>query len=276
MIPRTHPLEELEAALFRVAVNPPPTLSLQLREDERGLVRAVKRILPPGGGEMLLLVDQFEELFTLVDDEERRRFFLNSLAAAASDVRGRIKLVLTLRADFYDRPLMYQAFGQLMRDFTEAIVPPTRAHLADAIRKPAEQSGVEVQHALQTRMIADVYDRPGALPLLQYALTELFERRQDNLMTLANYESIDGVSGALANRAETLYQKLDVNGQATAQQLFLRLVTLGEGMEDTRRRVLRSELETVRLISGNLSTAEMVDLINKIIDQYWPLSTPIL
>ena len=160
-----------------------------------------------------------------------------------------------------------------MRDFTEAIVPPTRADLAHAIRKPAEQSGVEVEDALQTRMIADVFYRPGALPLLQYALTELFERRQDNLMTLANYESIDGVSGALANRAETLYQKLDVNGQATAQQLFLRLVTLGEGMEDTRRRVLRSELETVRLISGNLSTAEMVDLINKIIDQDRPLST---
>ena len=75
MIPGTHPLEELEASLLRIAVNPPSLLLEQLRSDERGLVRALKRVLPQDGGELLLLIDQFEELYTLVEDDERRNSF---------------------------------------------------------------------------------------------------------------------------------------------------------------------------------------------------------
>ena len=76
-------------------------------------------------------------------------------------------------------------------------------------------------------MVTDVIDQPGALPLLQYALTELFEERQDNVMTLAAYQALGGVSGALAQRAEDLYASFDAAGQEAARQLFLRLVTLG-------------------------------------------------
>ncbi len=66
-MPGPHPLEELEAALLRVATNPPDSLLVQLRENERGLLRAVKRILPADESvELALVIDQFEELFTLV------------------------------------------------------------------------------------------------------------------------------------------------------------------------------------------------------------------
>ena len=94
-------------------------------------------------------------------------------------------------------------------------------------------------------MVTDVIDQPGALPLLQYTLTELFDERQDGVMTLKAYEALGGVSGALAQRAEEIYAGLDAAGQEATRQLFLRLVTLGEGVEDTRRRVLRAELEAI-------------------------------
>jgi WD40 repeat protein/DNA-binding SARP family transcriptional activator len=263
MVPGTHPLEELEAALFRVAVNPPETLLPLLGEDERGLARAVKRILPATGTELLLLVDQFEEIFTLVTDEAQRHFFLNSLAAAVADVRGRLRLVITLRADFYDRPLMYQTFGELMRQYTAAVVPPSKEDLAAAIRRPAQQVGVRVEDDLQAEMVADVYDRPGALPLLQYALTELFEGRESGRMTLAAYESVGRVSGALRRRAETLYGQLAEQEQLAARQLFLRLVALGEAGQVTRRRVARSELEAIRLAGEEAAAA-----VSRILDLY--------
>ncbi|MFO7537016.1 MAG: protein kinase, partial [Chloroflexota bacterium] len=263
MVPGTHPLKELEAALFRVAVNPPETLLPLLGEDERGLARAVKRILPATGTELLLLVDQFEEIFTLVTDEAQRHFFLNSLAAAVADVRGRLRLVITLRADFYDRPLMYQTFGELMRQYTAAVVPSSKEDLAAAIRRPAQQVGVRVEDDLQAEMVADVYDRPGALPLLQYALTELFERRESGRMTLAAYEAVGRVSGALSQRAETLYRQLSEQEQLAARQLFLRLVALGEAGQVTRRRVARSELEAIRLAGEEAAAA-----VNRILDLY--------
>ena len=84
MFPGAYPLEELEAALLRVADNPPASLIEQLEDGERGLLRAVKRILPAGGSELVLVLDQLEEVFTLVEDEERRTHFLAILERAVA------------------------------------------------------------------------------------------------------------------------------------------------------------------------------------------------
>ena len=86
MLPGPHPLEELEALLLNIAVNPPQSLIHQLSENERGLVRAVKRVLPRDETiELVLVIDQFEEVFTLVDDKSLRVHFLASLHAAVAD-----------------------------------------------------------------------------------------------------------------------------------------------------------------------------------------------
>jgi WD40 repeat protein len=98
---------------------------------------------------------------------------------------------------------------------------------------------------LEANIVADVAEQPGALPLLQYALTELFERREGRMLTTEAYQSIGGVLGALGQRAEEVYGGLDKGGKYATRQLFLRMVTLGEGTEDTRRRVPRSELESI-------------------------------
>ncbi|MDX1614070.1 MAG: protein kinase [Candidatus Promineifilaceae bacterium] len=244
MIPGSHPLEELEAALLRVAVEPPERLLDRLRKSERGLLRAVRELLKfAPDAELVLVIDQFEELFTLVEDEDAREHFLNSLVAAVLDPGSRLRLVITLRADFIDRPLGYVDFGELVRRQTELVLPMTPDELEQAISWPAERHGLVVEPELVGTIVRDVGDQPGILPLIQYALTELFERRQGRTLTLAAYRESGGVKGALARRAEEIYDELEPRGQSAARQLFLRLVTLGD--EATRRRVLRSELEAL-------------------------------
>lgn len=258
-VPGQYPMEEMEAALLRVAVNPPASLLQQLMESERGLSRAIKRVLPDDDSELVILIDQFEEIFTLSDDEEQRRFFLNSILEAVHDANSRVRVIMTLRADFYDRPLNYPEFGQLMRECTTIVVPLTSQELRDAIIRPAELNHIELEAGLIEAIIADIADEPGALPLLQYAMTELFERRDGRWLTVNAYNEIGGAMGALTRRATDIYNGLDEEKQAIVRQMFLRLVTLGEGSEDTRRRVLISEL-----FSMNVDT----DIIQSILDEF--------
>jgi DNA-binding SARP family transcriptional activator len=247
MVPGTHPLEELELALWPIAVNPPPSLVEPMQLDVRGMLRTIRRILPGREDpQLLLVIDQFEELFTLVEDEDRRAFFIDSLLTALSARGSPLRVVITLRADFYDRPLQIQSLGQLLKQHTELILPLTAEELTRAVREPASRAGSHLEEGLTEVIVAEVVDQPGALPLMQYALTELFERRRDHVMTREAYEEIGGVPGALGRRADEIYDGLDPAGQEATRQLFLRLVSLGEGVEDTRRRVLRSELEAIQ------------------------------
>lgn len=259
MVPGIDPMEELEAALLRIAVNPPESLLSQLNEDDRGLLRAIKRVLPDTDSEIVLVIDQFEELFTLVDDEAQRAHFLNSILTAATNARSQLRIIITLRADFYDRPLNYTRFGELIRRRTEVILPMTPEELELAIAGPARRVGMGLEQGLVTAIVADVGEQPGTLPLLQYALTELFERRQGIVLTQKAYQEIGGTMGALAKRADELYDSLSDEGQEIARQIFLRLITLGDGTEDTRRRVLQSELLTIK---------DDFDLISMIIDAF--------
>ena len=247
MFPGARPLDGLEAALLRAAPDPPASLMEQLARDGHGLHRAVLRLLPSDGSDLVLVIDQFEEVFTLVEDEAVRTHFLESLEAAAIDPRSRLRVVVTLRADFYDRPLLYRGFAELFKSRVEAVIPLSAEELERAISGPAERVDVSLEPGLVAAMLADVAEEPGALPLMEYALTELFDRRDGRTLFLEAYREIGGVSGALGRRAEELYAELDDEGKEAARQLFLRLVALGEGTEDTRRRVPRSEVASLDL-----------------------------
>ncbi|MCU0514581.1 MAG: protein kinase [Anaerolineae bacterium] len=260
IIPGTHPLEELEAGLLSIAPAEIPALLQLLKEDTRGFVRAARRILPGDQARLVLLVDQFEELFTLVDDEATRTHFMDSLMEAVSDPRSRIKVMITLRADFYDRPLQYERFGDLMRRRTELVLPLKNDELDQAIVGPAHRVGAVFEPGLTQAIINEVRQQPGALPLLQYALTELFERREGRRLTLKAYREIGGTAGALARRADDVYTSFDDPTRAATRQMFLRLVTPGEGTEDTRRRVLQSELLS---ISGAATMGQVIDTFGK-------------
>ena len=118
-----------------------------------------------------------------------------------------------------------------------------------------------VEPGLVAALVAEVHEQPGTLPLLEYALTELFDRRQGRTMTLAAYQAIGGALGALTRQADEVYEDLSDAEQDTARQGFLRLVTLGEGTEDVRRRVLLSELSAIATPRDGME--EVLDLFGE-------------
>ncbi len=259
MLPGAHPLDELEITLLQVAADQATNLREQLDRDVRGLQRVAQLILPKDDTELVVIVDQFEEVFSLVEDEAARTHFLDLLYTAVTDPRSRVRVVVTLRADFYDRPLHYPDFGELLRGRMETVLPLSADELERAIRRPAELVDVTYEEGLVPIITDEVLYQPGALPLLQYALTELFDRRQGRLLTQKAYYEMGGTIGALATRAEDIFEHISPEGQALARQMFLRLVTLGDGVEDTRRRVQHGEL---------LAITYNVDLMEEVIDTF--------
>ncbi len=236
MVPGSTPLRDLEAAVLRVAHNPPPTLLEQLSRDELGLRDAAERILPDDDSELLLMIDQFEELFTTADPEESAQL-VNVMVGAVTAERSRVRVVITLRADFYDRPLGHPALAPLLAKRLETVVAMTPGELSEAITGPAQHVGVNVEPALVGAIIADATGQPGALPMVQYALTELFDHRANNTMTLDDYRHMGGIRGAIRQRAESLYEAFGPEDQERLRRLLLQLVRLGEGDEYTRRRM---------------------------------------
>ena len=246
MFPGIHPFEELEAALQKIAIHPPDDMLSQLMADDHGFLNVVEGLLPDDDDtELLVVIDQFEEVFTQLDDDDIRDRFLNSLYNAVSSPHSRLRIIITLRADFYDRPLYFPDFAEMFRQRTEVILPMSRDELQRSIVGPSERVGVQMEQGLVPAIMRDIAEQPGALPLLQYALTELFDSREGRVLTLKAYRESGGVLGALARRADELYRRLNEPQQGAAKQLFLRMVTLGEGSEDTRRRVRQSELMTI-------------------------------
>lgn len=251
MHPGSHPFEELAEALLRVAESRPPDLVRELAGDRGGLLRAAGELLPDRDAELLVVVDQFEELFTLTASEEERVAFLDALVTAARARHGRVRVVATLRADFFDRPLLYRVFGDLLARRVEAVPPLSAEELERAIVGPAEAAGLRLEPALVAQLLTDAAEATGSLPLLQYALSELFDRRKGSALTVGAYRDVGGVAGAVARRAEGIVRELDRAGEEAVRQLFLRLVTItDEGSADVRRRVLLTELEALDLDQG--------------------------
>jgi WD40 repeat protein/DNA-binding SARP family transcriptional activator len=240
MLPGASPFKELAEGLRRVAVVETQGLADELAFSEGAIHGALRRLVPDGG-QLLLVVDQFEELFTLASEGEQRAF-LDGLTHAVSAADSRLRIVATLRADFYDRPLGFQRFGPLVRDATVTVPAMSAAELEAAVVGPAERAGAGVEPTLVAELVGAVLHEPAALPSLQYTLYELAERSPDRDLTLDGYRELGGVDAAIAARAEQLYRSLDDAERDTVRQIFERLVVVSAEGEPTRRRTPRSEL----------------------------------
>jgi len=201
---------------------------------------------------VLLIVDQFEELFTLTVDPEVRRRFLETLTRLATDPLNRVRIVLTMRADFYDRPLEHPAFGDLLRAGLVSVTMPDHESMIEAMVGPAAGAGLSVEAGLSEVIAVDVADQPGGLPLMEYALTELFVRRSSNVLTGEAYRRSGGVLGALGWRAEDLFARSDEAGKEAIRHVFLRLVMVEQDAADTRRRIPASELAAIGIEAETL------------------------
>lgn len=193
---------------------------------------------------VLLVLDQFEELFAQAPDSVVSHF-LQLLADWSS--HPRLRIVLTLRADFYDRPMLHPTFGRVFVAGVVNVHPLTPEQLAVAASGPAERTGIRLEPPLLSELIRDVSARPGSLPMFQYVLTEVFDRRVGNLLTLDAYRAAGGVAGAVTRRAEELHSTATNEERNVMRQVFFRLVAVGEGDQVTRRRVTLSEIHDLRL-----------------------------
>ncbi len=245
MVPGAHPLAELEIALSRIAAVELVDAADQVVATTDGFTRLVRRVLPTPGVDLVLVIDQFEELFTLSDPTERD-LFLTAVANVLADHGAPVKVVLTLRADFLASALTDATAGPLIRDRSVMVGPLSDDELHQVVVRPAEVAGVAVEPALAVAIVADAARSPGSLPMVQFALTEVFAAAADDgLMTLEAYRRIGGIEGVLGQRAEEVFASLDEQGHRAAHVLFQRLVVPNSDGPPTRRRALRTELEHV-------------------------------
>lgn len=270
--PTDEPLEALAAVL--TCDNPSVTLMDTMIEDmvknPRSLHRHIKRWLTEQqleGYAFVLIIDQFEELFTLCRDPAKRVHFVDNLMAAVS-ANGPTRIVLTLRADFYAHCAQFSDLRQALANHQVYIGSMSSAELHSAITEPAYQGKWMFESGLVDLLLNDVDREPGALPLLSHALLETWRRRRGRTMTLAGYIASGRVQGAIAQTAEQLFiHRLTIAEQAIAKIIFLRLTELGEGTEDTRRRIRQHEVTTtiqdssaVHHVLQTLATARLITI----------------
>ncbi len=208
----------------------------------------------PAGTRVVLLVDQFEEIFSLCTDERERAQFLANLLYAASVPDGRCIVLVTLRADFYPKCSAYPDLSARISAQQFLVSPLEPDGLRRVIEEPAWHAGLEFEQGLVDTILADVARQPGALPLLEHALLELWERRLGRMLTLEGYRQSGGVQGAIAKRADTIFGSFTPDQQAVARRTLLRLTQPGEGTEDTRRRAALDELVTRTQTGASVDT----------------------
>jgi hypothetical protein len=224
------------------------------RDRLRGQVSALDDITAdlmqgkPEAARFVLVIDQFEELFTLTSIDQRQQV-LDALLYAVHRSQGRVQVLLTMRADFFDRLSAVPELAQLVRQNLDIATDMTPDQLRRSIETPARQVSVSYDEGLVEQILEDVRSQPGSLPLLQYALKELFERKVGRRMTREAYDSLGGVRGALATRAEAIYTALDPIQKETLRRVLLRLVDVGDETV-TRRRVAQSDLQFVDVMDG--------------------------
>jgi hypothetical protein len=253
LVPSDQPLKALAMALIPLLE---PTLSEVDRLAEVGKLAehfssgrvsvhdVVRRVLDKQSGtdRVLIIVDQFEELYTLISDDVARRRFLDELLAANSSPGSKVTIAITLRGDFVGKAFAYRPLSDRLQDAQINLGPMTREELESAIRKPAEKIQLEFESGLVERILDAVGDEPGNLPLLEFVLMELWDKRRGRVLLNETYDAIGGLQGAVATKADELLRGLSPVEQKILQRVFLRIVRPSESGEDTRRRAAFTEL----------------------------------
>jgi tetratricopeptide (TPR) repeat protein len=202
----------------------------------------------PVKADLLLIVDQLDELFGADVGEAEREAFAKALSALAAT--GHVWVAATLRTDLYERLQQTPALLDLkQKGAAYDLAPPGAAELAEIVRKPAEAAGLSfgrdesTGRTLDEQLLADA-DRPDMLPLMQFALQELFERREvkgeDTLLTFAAYQEIGGLDGAIDKRAEAAVASLGETEQAALPRLLRQLAVPAREKDDAATLTIRS------------------------------------
>ena len=252
-VPGGYPFDELAIALSALSNEPLSILATELASpDGRGLLRIAKRIGHELEGDLFIVIDQFEELFTLVAEDGVRNAFATAIVTAATDPLSRVRIVLTLRADFFHQVMTQPSLAQIIGRAHLALANLDADGIRLAIAEPAARAGLRFEPGLPERIVSDLKDQPGSLPLLQFTLDRLAAAASDGLIADQHYAELGGVKGALAERAEGTFQELTDSQKQAALQIFTRLLYVSGEADDIRRRVRMTELESLGLATGDL------------------------
>ena len=223
----------------------------QMGKDERTLHLAVAFALADKpAGRIVWVIDQFEEVFTLCSDRKECASFLGNLIYASSIPDGQSTVLLTMRADFLPKCAAWPDLAMRVAA-QQFLVSPMDTHmLRQTIQEPARRVTLGFDPGLVDVILGDVASEPGALPLLEHALLELWKRRRDHTLTLDGYRESGGVKGAIAKTAEEIFRNFSPDEQAIVRRIMLRLTKLGEGTEDTRRSARIDEIVTTSSEAG--------------------------
>ncbi|MFF3378343.1 hypothetical protein ACFYXF_35995 [Streptomyces sp. NPDC002680] len=280
--PGPHPVEECAIRLAAATGEDPGTLMADLRADPAALHLRLRQATLDAEPDIdtLIVADQFEEVFTLCRDRDEKDAFIAILIAAATARTSRTRVVLGVRADFYGHCVQDPRLVEAMRDAQLAVGPMNSQELREAITRPAGLADCTVTGPLLAAVVADATGQPGALPLISHAMVETWRRRSGNRLTLDGYLAAGGIQHALVRTAETAYRALSPVQQNLARSLFLRLTALGDGTEDTRRRITRDELDPgpdTALVLESLARQrlvtldeECVEITHEAIIRCWP------
>lgn len=266
----------------RQAFTPAPTSSGANRPTASAGTR------PPGSGtaaagsqDTIVVVDQFEEIFTLCQDTDERTRFIDLLLATRAPDSG-LRVVIGVRADFYAHCTEHPGLVEVLREAHLALGPMTPAELRQAVIGPARAAGLIVERELTARIVQETAAESGGLPLMSHALLEIWRRRRGRTLTLAAYHAIGGIRGAVADTAEHAYQQFTAAQAVQARRVLLRMITPGQGSQDTRRPAPRTEIEAVdpndasavleRLARARLVTLDedTADLAHEALITAWP------
>ena len=192
---------------------------------------------------LLLVIDQFEELFTL-NTPEQAVALVTALAAITEPVENPVRVVITIRADFYEMCATIPWLAEAVSRNQVLVGPMTPADLRRAVLEPARRAGYYIEQHLVDAIVNDAGSDAGALPLLSHALVETWMRRMGSTLTLEGYQASGGMAGAVRQTADAVFDTVFTDEERrVAKRLLLGLVSPGEGGADTRRIVARSELE---------------------------------
>ncbi len=264
---------DLRAAALRILTPGPYPLS----------AHAAKLEPVQAEGDTVVVIDQFEELFTLCTNPAEQTAFLNQVVAAVKP-GSRLRVVMAVRADFFARCTEHHRLAEALRDTTLVVGPMGPAELREAIIRPAAATGLVVERGLTARIVQEVAEEPGGLPLMSHTLLETWRRRRGRALTEEMYEAAGGLHGSIARTAEDLYTRLSPLQADTARRILLRLVAPGDGTPDTRRPTHRNELDATgtgvpgtanvldQLVKARLITldGETVDLAHEALITAWP------
>lgn len=214
-------------------------------------------------GKDLLVVDQFEELFTLVRDESIKKEFIANLLKLTKDC----KIIITLRSDFLGEVAVYRDLNGEVQEHLENVPPMNIDELHRAMLRQASIVGLRFEADLSQQILDDVKGEPGAMPLLQHALWELWNRRHGRWLRVSRYRAYGGVKQAISSTAEKIYAECTKSEQEQIRDIFIRLTRLDDEDDgrDTRRRVRLEEFlvadtdtDSMKILLDKLAHARLI------------------